>query len=207
MLLIGRDLSPFVRRCAITLKLYGMAFERAEYSTATQLDEIRQYNKLGRVPALHLGEGETLIDSSAILDHLDELAGDRALMPRAGAERRSALRIVHHALGVADKTVVYTYERNPAIRDPEHISERWLGRLSGQAAGGLTALEEALQDREWYVGNSMTQADITAAVVYDFVRFMAPNFLEKTPCPRLSALCDRLSELDAFRETSLDQYR
>ena len=202
MLLVGRDLSPFVRRCAVTLQLYGVAFERAEYSTATQLEEIRQHNRLGRVPVLALDSGETLIDSTAILDHLDELAGERRLTPAAGEERRAALRTIFLALGTAEKTVLSSYERNPAMRDAEHISQRWLDRLFGQAAGGLAALEEELGDREWFVGGRMTQADITAAIVYDFVRFMAPKLLEQQPCARLDALCSRLSQQEAFKASS-----
>jgi len=207
MLLVGRDLSPFVRRCAVTLQLYGLSAERADYSTATQLDEIRQYNKLGRVPALVLDSGETLIDSSAILDHLDEVAGDQRLTPAAGAERRATLRVIHHALGVAEKSILYSYEQNPAMRDPEHISQRWMKRLLSQGAGGLAALETELGNKEWFVGQGMTQADVTAAVVYDFVDFMVPALLEPQPCPHLAALTRRLSELDAFRATSLDKYR
>ena len=69
MLLVGRDLSPFVRRCGVTLRLYGLPFEQVEYSTATQLEEIRRYNRLGRVPVLVLDSGENLIDSNAILHH------------------------------------------------------------------------------------------------------------------------------------------
>ncbi|HLS69682.1 MAG TPA: glutathione S-transferase family protein [Kiloniellales bacterium] len=207
MLLVGRDLSPFVRRCAITLRLYGLPFERAEYSTATQLEEIRRYNKLARVPALVLDSGETLIDSTAILDYLDETVGERRLTPASGKERRQALRVIFQALGVAEKTILHAYERNPAMRDPAHRSESWLERISLQAAGGLAALETELGEQEWFVGHRMTQADITAAVVYDFVAFMLPDLLQRQPCPQLGALCDRLSQQEAFRKTSLEQYR
>ena len=44
---------------------------------------IRQFDPLGRVPALVLADGESLIDSAAILDFLDDLVGpERALLPR-----------------------------------------------------------------------------------------------------------------------------
>ena len=42
-------------------------------------------NPLMRVPALVLDDGETLIDSTEILDHLDQVVGpERALLPAAG---------------------------------------------------------------------------------------------------------------------------
>ncbi|MFO1035112.1 MAG: hypothetical protein U1E15_14010 [Hyphomicrobiales bacterium] len=44
-----------------------------------------------RVPALILADGETLVDSTVIIDHLDEMAGPaRALTTRHGPERRKA---------------------------------------------------------------------------------------------------------------------
>ena len=36
---------------------------------------MRGHNPLGRIPALVLDDGETLIDSGAIVDHLDETYG------------------------------------------------------------------------------------------------------------------------------------
>lgn len=207
MLLVGRDLSPFVRRCAITMDLYELPFERAEYSTADDLEKIRTHNRLARVPALVLDDGETLIDSTAILDHLDEQAGSKRLTPAAGAERRAVLRNVFHALGTAEKGILIAYERNPAMRAREHYSQTWVDRLLGQANGGLAFVESNLDGREWLVGNSLTQADITAAVVYDFLTVMVPELTEGQEFPQLAKLTARLSELPAFQRTSLDKYR
>lgn len=207
MLLIGRDLSPFVRRCAVTLDLYGMPYERAELSTATDLEAIRQHNRLARVPALVLDDGETLIDSTAILDHLDEQAGDKRLTPASGAERRAVLRAVFHAMGAAEKTILIAYERNPAMRDEAHISEKWIERLSGQVRGGLAALEAMLEKGDHLVGGRMTQADVTTAIVYDFIGFMVPALVEEKSFPKLAALTARMSELPPMQATSLDKYR
>ena len=53
------------------------------------------------VPALLIEDGECLIDSAAILDHLDERVGPRrALLPAAGAARRDALKTVALATGI-----------------------------------------------------------------------------------------------------------
>jgi glutathione S-transferase len=79
MLLIGMFDSPFVRRVAITLKLLGIPFEHGNWSVGKDFERIRHYNPLGRVPTLVLDNGEVLIESAAILDYLDELAGARAL--------------------------------------------------------------------------------------------------------------------------------
>ena len=37
--------------------------------------ELAAFNPIARVPALKLADGEMLIDSAVILDHLDQVAG------------------------------------------------------------------------------------------------------------------------------------
>ena len=68
MFLIGQYDSPFVRRVAIALRLYGMPFEHRPWSTFGDADKIAPYNPLRRVPTLVLDSGEALIESTAILD-------------------------------------------------------------------------------------------------------------------------------------------
>ena len=75
MFLIGQYDSPFVRRVAIALRLYGLAFEHRPWSTFGDADNIAPYNPLRRVPTLVLDDGEALIETTAILDYLDELVG------------------------------------------------------------------------------------------------------------------------------------
>ncbi len=82
MLLIGVNRSPYTRRVAITLAAYGMACDRRDLSGFGNRAEVRAANPLGRIPALVLDSGETLVDSVAIIDHLDEMHGrERALTP------------------------------------------------------------------------------------------------------------------------------
>src|ERR1700729_900863 len=96
--------SPFVRRVAVSMNLLGVTFEHRNWSVGRDFELIRQFNPLGRVPALVQPDGEALIDSSAILDFLDAAAGpERALLPPSGDARRRALHIISLALGAADK--------------------------------------------------------------------------------------------------------
>src|SRR5512134_2546284 len=111
MLLIGMFDSPFVRRVAISMKLLDIPFEHGNWSVGKDFDRIRNYNPLGRVPTLVTDGGEKLLESAAILDYLDEIAGpDRALLPRAGAERRKALNLMAMSTGAAEKGVLQVYE-------------------------------------------------------------------------------------------------
>src|SRR6202521_2138047 len=110
MFLIGQYDSPFVRRVAIALRLYGLSFEHWPWSTFGDADKIAPYNPLRRVPTLVLDGGEALIESAAILDYLDELVGaEKAMIAARGPERRHALKICALATGLADKAVSLVY--------------------------------------------------------------------------------------------------
>jgi glutathione S-transferase len=75
-------------------------------------DRIAPYNPLRRVPTLVLECGEALIESTAILDYLDELVGaDKAMIAADGPERRHALKVCALATGLGDKAVSLVYGR------------------------------------------------------------------------------------------------
>ena len=82
--LYGRHASPFVRRVAVTLRLYGIAYSHVPLMPfGPDKAELSAFNQIARVPALQLANGETLIDSAVILDHLDfeGCAGGREFGP------------------------------------------------------------------------------------------------------------------------------
>ena len=113
MMLVGVNRSPFTRRVAITLTVYGMPYEQLPLSGFNDRAEVRVSNPLGRIPALVLDNGEMLVDSSAIIDHLDEAFGrDRALTPAAGPDRRAVMKVAAIMMGACDKGLQAAYERN-----------------------------------------------------------------------------------------------
>ena len=138
MILIGQYDSPFVRRVAIALRLYGLAYEHRPWSVWADADDLARINPLRRVPTLMLDDGEVLIESAAILDALDEMAGaERAMLPRSGPERRRGLKACALATGLADKAVSLFYE---GILH-EAPSQVWIDRCRAQIGDVLTVLE------------------------------------------------------------------
>ena len=134
MLLIGVNRSPFTRRVAITLNIYGVPFEQHARSGFDNRAEVRASNPLGRIPALVLDSGETLIDSNAIIDHLDEVYGhDKPLTPRCGSDRRAVLRVAAMMMGACEKCLHAAYERNR--RPPEKLYQPWIDAPQAQARG------------------------------------------------------------------------
>lgn len=202
MILVGRNVSPFVRRTAVVLKLLGLAYEQKMLSTADDLPDILKSNPVGRVPALILDDGETLLDSGAIIDHLLE-AHDTTnkLLPASGAARRAVLRTTALAHGVMEKGVSSSYERNR--RPAEKVYQDWVDRCDGQAESGLRALEAqaAATTTDWLHGDDITLGDITAVLAYEFVRASARYVIDRNDFPSLAALADKAKAIPAFAES------
>src|SRR5579859_6720855 len=138
MILIGQFDSPFVRRVGVTLRLYELPFEHRPWSVWSDALALSKINPLRRVPVLVLDDGETLIESGAILDHLDERVGpERAMIPRSGHARRQVLNLCALATGVADKAVILFYE----LLLHERRSQTWIDRCRAQITDTLTLLE------------------------------------------------------------------
>jgi glutathione S-transferase len=203
MLLIGMFDSPFVRRVAITMKLLEIPFEHANWSIGRDFDRIREYNPLGRVPTLITDNGEQLMESSAILDYLDERAGpERALLPRGGAERRQALNFMAMATGAAEKGVLQVYER--VFRPEEKRHQPWIDRCRVQMSGSLAAIDRHLGERgasQWLVGKRITQADITVVCVFTFLSDALRVAADSVVFQSLATLAARCESMPVFQET------
>jgi glutathione S-transferase len=200
MLLIGVNRSPYTRRVAITLTAYGMAFEQRPLSGFDNRAEVRAGNPLGRIPALVLDSGETLVDSAAIIDHLDETYGrERALTPAGGAERRAVLRVAALMMGACDKLLAAAYERNR--KPPEMQHQPWIEDCVAQATNALVAVDAMMkQDAPYLLLGRLTQADITAFIAERLAR-AGLDVDTDAITPRLRALTRPLAEEPAFRAT------
>jgi glutathione S-transferase len=201
MILIGQYDSPFVRRVAIALRLYDLAFEHRPWSTFGDADLIAPFNPLRRVPTLVFEDGEVLIESTAILDYLDEIAGpEQALIADSGSERRQALRICALATGLADKAVSLVYER-VLRRDP---SKLWVERCVAQIGGVLEVLESergAVATPYWF-GERIGHADIAVACALRFVGEAHPSLFGALRYSALASHTARCEALPVFREIS-----
>ena len=198
MFLIGQYDSPFVRRTAIALRLYGLPFEHRPWSTFGDADKIAPYNPLRRVPTLVLDNGEALIELAAILDYLDELVGpDKAMIAARGEARRRQLRIIALATGLGDKSVSLVYER---VLRKEQL-KLWVERCEAQIGGVLAVLEKeraAVATPYWF-GERIGHADIAVACVLRFTGEAHPALFDAR-YPALKAHAARCEALPPFQE-------
>jgi glutathione S-transferase len=201
MILIGQYDSPFVRRVGIAMKLYGMAFEHKPWSTFGDADRIKPYNPLIRVPTLVLDDGDMLIESQAILDYLDGLAGPaKALFPAGQPERRRAMKVVALATGIADKAVSLFYEQ----KLHSTVSDVWVERCRAQISAALALLEADRAGRRgpYWAGDAIGHADIAVAVMLRHLTDAHPALIDMAAFPALSAHFTKLEALPVFQEIS-----
>ena len=201
MILVGMYDSPFVRRVAIALRLYGIEYEHRPWSVFRDAEKVARFNPLMRVPTLVLDDGETLIDSAAILDALDDMVGaTRALVPEHGPERRRHLRVCALANGMADKVVSLIYERAVHVRE----TPEWAARCRTQIAGALDALEadRTARGSAWWFGSAISHADIAVACALTLAVETLGFALDVARWPSLSAHRERCETRPEFREIS-----
>ena len=200
MILIGQYDSPFVRRVGIALKLYEMPFEHYPWSTFGDAEKLRRYNPLGRVPTLVLDDGAVLVESTAILDYLDALAGPKALIPASGSARREVMKVTALALGLGDKAVSMFYER-VMHKAP---SEVWVARCRGQISGVLDALEadRAGRTSSYWFGDAIGHADIAVTCALRFLWEVHAAAFDRSRSPALAAHAERCEARPEFREIS-----
>ncbi|HXL28330.1 MAG TPA: glutathione S-transferase family protein [Bradyrhizobium sp.] len=199
MILIGQYDSPFVRRVAIALRLYELSFEHRPWSTFGDGEKIAPYNPLRRVPTLVLDGGEALIESTAILDYLDEVAGpDKAMIAARGPERRRALKICALASGLGDKGVSLLYER--VLRKDQ--SKIWVERCEAQIFSVLDVLEQertAVKTPYWF-GERIGHADVAVACALRFTSEAHPQLFDAARHPALAAHAAQCEALPPFKE-------
>jgi glutathione S-transferase len=196
MKLIGRYDSPFVRRVGVSLHVSEIPFELLPLSPFSQAIDLRRFAAIGRMPVLVLDSGEALIDSAAILDHLDELLGSsRALLPASGIARRKSLRILASATAACDKAVAINYERR---RPSDKVFEEWIARCREQMTAALRELE-AFRLTDWPKRNRLMQPEITTVCMLAYVRRVEPDAVSVGSYPNLEYLSRECEATPAFR--------
>jgi glutathione S-transferase len=197
LVLVGQLDSPFVRRVAATMTQYGLSFDPHNLSVFGDRAEVMRLNPLGKVPALILDDGETLIESALIIDYLDELANeDHLLTPRSGARRRQILRIAAIASGISERAVQL---RSETVRRPINLqSPEFIEAYIASVRASLDFLERTI-DGVWSCGDTPTHADFAITASLGHLSQRIDEFSDLSTWPKLAAVREAGEKLEAFR--------
>lgn len=194
MKLVGMLDSPYVRRVAIALDLYGVDFEQQSLSVFSTFAEFATINPVVKAPTLVLDDGTVLMDSSLILDYFEALApADKKLLPQTAAARAQDLQVIGLALAACDKSVQIYYEHN--LRPTEKLHEPWLERVTGQLLAAYGGLEKLLANAP---GQPLNLASLSAAVAWSFSRYAVPSVVKADDFPNLQRHAQWAEQHPAF---------
>lgn len=159
--------SPYARKCLLVAREAGLIDKITLVWTAPWAKEtdLPQDNPLGKVPVLILDNGEVLFDSPVICEYLDSLHSGPKLIPPAGPERWSALRLAALADGIVDAGAALKAELG--LRPAETRWPEWSDRQMGKVRRGLDAMEREVAD--W--GDAFRIGQIGAISALGFLTF------------------------------------
>lgn len=198
--LIGRMVSPYVRRTAVLLDLLGMPFVQVPVAAIAQQDELRTINPIGRVPALRL-DGRLLFDSLAIALTLTDLHDPEGrLLPREGWDRADALQFVTLVNGATERAVGSYYER--ARRPEDKVWQDWAGLCEAQALSAVDALEAEIAGRA--LSFTLTYPMVALVTSLTFLANAVPGVFSPSRHPALAALHAAGEASEALRLRSQD---
>lgn len=145
----------------IALREAGLDFELVKVGRDKKTADGRDFlriNPFGYVPALELDDGDVVLECTAIVQYIADLAPGSALAPPAGTRERvrlqSALALINSEI---HKSIGALF--NPALDDTGRgIAKDRIDLRLGQ-------LEGTLKDGAWLVGDRFTVADAYLFVV------------------------------------------
>ena len=177
------------------LEELGLDYEIVKYqrdaTTNLAPESLKAIHPLGKSPVLRDGE-RTIAESGALLDYLVRVHGGGRLAPAPGTpDHESYLEWLHYAEGSAMLPVMlklYTARLGEA-------GAPLAPRIQDEIENHFGYMEAQLQDRDFFVGDALTAADVNLTFAIQAVRLL--HGLEKFP--RLAAFLERVQSRPAYQ--------
>jgi glutathione S-transferase len=199
MKLIGTYVSPYARRVAAALISRSIDYDHEALNGYVNPVRALELNPVGKVPVLELDDGERLVDSGAILDYINELAGSqRALVPPSGAARRAVLRVAAISMTICEQVTAHYLERQ---RTRGCVQDGLLERYRLQFTGGLKALGASCSSGGPIRADSLDIGTISAIVAFEYAPRWYPELDPGSIAPALATVAAALADEPAFSRT------
>jgi glutathione S-transferase len=155
--------------------------------------ELAAIHPLGKSPVISDGDLK-IAESAAIVDYLIRKYGDGKMMPQAGTPDFEAY---HEWLHYAEGSAMLPLMLHLYVSRLKEAGAPLHPRIESEIANHLGYLDDALKGREFFVGQSLTGADIQMS----FVGEMAGAFGKLERFSNLAAWLKRMHARPAFRRS------
>lgn len=195
--LIGMMDSPYVRRVAVSLELYGVVFESLPLSVFSTFEEFSRINPAVKAPTLILDNGTRLMDSSLILNYFEAQATpELRLLPVAPDALANDLQTLGFILAAAEKAVQNVYEHN--LRPAEKQHNPWIERITLQLLAACREWNALLETRP--ENTVADQVAVTSTVIWTFIQSMIPHVVNAGDFKNIQAVASVFENQAAFKK-------
>lgn len=183
-------------KAALALELSGLDWEAVKvdfFNGETRSAEYREnVNVMGEVPVMVDGDVK-LTQSGVIQDYITEKSGKFG--GKTPEERREVLRWVlwdNHKLSSVAGPTRFLMNFLPEDKRPAEVIAFFQGRLKG----AYEILDQHLKDRDWIVGDGITNADLSCC---GYLYYSEPFGFDRSAWPNIDAWLARLSEQPGWK--------
>ncbi len=182
-------------KAAIALELSGLEWEPVFvdfFNGATRTPEFRALNPMGEVPVMEDGD-VVLSQSGVIQDYVSSKSGK--LGGRSAAERREILRWQfwdNHKMSGQAGTTRFLMNFLPEDKRPHEA----ISFLQGRLRAAWHVLNDALEGRDFLVGDQLTTADLSCC---GYLYYPEPFGFERAEWPNIDAWLTRISETPGWK--------
>jgi glutathione S-transferase len=170
---------------------YDLVKHQRDAQTNLAPPSLLAVHPLGKSPLIE-DDGEAVIESGAILEHIVRKHGRGRMAPREGSpEHTRYLQFMHYAEGSAMLPLMMTLY----LRRLGEASGPLLPRVESEFHRHIGFLDSQLASSEFFVGTELTAADVQLSFVIQLARMLYG--LDRYP--RLAAFLDRIQARPAYR--------
>jgi glutathione S-transferase len=195
MKLLGVDASPYVRKVRIVLEEKRISYEYVRARPSLPGSPVPEYNPLAKVPVLVTDAGKAIYDSPVIVEYLEGLAAEPALVPAGFDQRIDVKRWEALGDGVTDAVVLVSHDYDK-VQSPE-----WHQKHRLKIERGLAVMAKDLGNRAFCYGTRFSLADIAAGYALGYLDRELPDIQWRAAHPNLAQLAERLADRESFRKT------
>ena len=198
MKLIIATPSPYARKIRVIMREKKIKFEEIIDVPWNNNTSTHGLNPLGKIPILLREDHEPLFDSKVIAQYLDNFKPNPLFYPTNLEENTYAKLLETVADGICDSIVLIFLENS---RKETLRSKTWIKRQERKIVEGIKFLANNLQEKEYFVGNFFSIADISVFTCFEYLDLRFPNFRWRDKYQNLVSYWEIHQNRQSFLET------